>query len=268
VRVGIILAVLLCLWGTAAVPVLAQGTPLIVEPNQPYRQELRLEPGHSYRIALNLRSSVPNAIVYLTVELFASSGEQIGLSQVQRGLGDPNRWYNIGIEFTAPEQIAAAELSISVDSTGDYWWDSLRITQLDTSLEGIRQYWEQRIAAYGQIYTGLVIDGRGLNLGRGMSPSIWSESGQLIYGGISASYDFLQQTGIVSYGSELTPELLQRIVVDPDYPLAVPLVIKASAVIEPARTSVVISDEAAEQVLRALAAYDFLARFAVIFLID
>ena len=122
-RVGIILAVLLCLWGTAAVPVLAQGTPLIVEPNQPYRQELRLEPGHSYRIALNLRSSVPNAIVYLTVELFASSGEQIGLSQVQRGLGDPNRWYNIGIEFTAPEQIAAAELSISVDSTGDYWWD-------------------------------------------------------------------------------------------------------------------------------------------------
>jgi hypothetical protein len=38
--------------------------------------------------------------------------------------------------------------------------------------------------------------------------------------------------------------------------------------VEPARTSVVISNEAAEQILKALAAYDFLARFAVIFLID
>lgn len=30
----------------------------------------------------------------------------------------------------------------------------------------------------------------------------------------------------------------------------------------------IISDEAADQILQALAAYDFLARFAVIFLID
>lgn len=260
--------VILSLIGIRALPAAAQGTALTVSPEQPYYQELRLEPGSSYRVGLNLRSSVPNAIVYLTVELFDGRGEKLGLSQVQRGLGDPDRWYNIGIEVTVPENYKAARLSISVDQQGEYWWDALRITQLETSVSAIRKFWEERIQTYGTIYTGLVIDTRGLNVGRGMSPSVWSESGQLIYGGIAASYDFLQQTGIVSYGSELTPELYGRIAVDPDYPLAVPLIVKAVQVIEPTRTSVVISDEDAERVLKALAAYDFLARFAVVFLID
>lgn len=268
VRIGVVTLTLLCLIGIVTQTAAAQGALLPVAPDHPYQQSLRLDPNTSYRIAVDFKTSEPNAIISLTIELYDSDGEQIGQSQVQRGLGVPNRWYNVGIEFFVPENVAAANLNVSVDQEASYWWDTLRITKLETSLTAIREFWEDRIATYGQVYTGLVVDTRGLNVGRGMSPRIWSESGQLIYGGISATYDFLQHVGLVSYGNELTPELLKQIAVDPDYPLAVPLVVKAVRVVEPARTSVVISNETAEQILRALAAYDFLARFAVIFLID
>ena len=43
---------------------------------------------------------------------------------------------------------------------------------------------------------------------------------------------------------------------------------KAIGTIEPARTAVYISDADAERILQALSQYDFLARYAVIFLID
>ncbi|HOB09402.1 MAG: hypothetical protein WAP20_07665 [Limnochordia bacterium] len=267
-RIGVAALALFILIGITAQTGSAQGALLPVNPEQPYRQGLRLDPNTSYRMALDLKASEANAIIALTVELYDRGGEQIGKSQVQRGLGVPNHWYSLGIEFYVPENAAEAFLILSVDREAVYWWDALRLTKIDTSLSAIRQFWEERINTYGQVYTGLVVDARGLGLGRGMSPRIWSESGQLIYGGISATYDFLQHVGLASYGSELTPELLQRISVDPEFPLAVPLVVKAVRVVEPARTSVVISNEAAEQILKALAAYDFLARFAVIFLID
>jgi len=268
VRIGVAALILLCVIGILTQAAAAQGALLPVTPDQPYRQSLRLDSNSSYRVAFDVKTSQANAIVSLTVELYDRCGEQIGKAQVQRGLGVPNRWYNVGIEFFVPENTAEACLVIGTDLEASYWWDALKITKLEAGLTAVRQFWEEKIAMYGHVYTGLVVDARGLGLGRGMSPRIWSESGQLIYGGMSATYDFLQNVGLVSYGSELTPELLQRIAVDPEYPLAVPLVVKAVRVVEPARTSVVISDEAAEQVLRALAAYDFLARFAVIFLID
>ncbi len=261
----LILLCLICMFSSQAV---AQGTLLPVQPGSSYEQILRLDPGSSYRVSLNLRANNANAIIYLTVEFLDKAGSQIGLAQVQRGLGESDRWYNIGIEINTPDDFSTAKLLISVDEDGQYWWDTLRISKVDTSVSGIRTLWEEKLATYGQVYTGLVIDARGLNLGRGMSPRIWSESGQLIYGGMSASYDYLQHVGLVSYGNELTNDLMQRIVVDPSYPLAVPLTIKALDIIEPARTSVVISDEGAEQIFNALEAYDFLARFSVIFLVD
>lgn len=248
--------------------VFAQGTSLPLTPNHPYEQTVQLAPASRYRIGMNVRSNVANAIISISIKMYDAGGEQIAISQVQRGLGDPGRWYTIGIEFDTPTNISTAKLHITTGDAGEYWWDALEITQLDLSQSAIRKFWEDKLAVYGQVFTGLVVDARGLNVGRGMNPRVWSESGQLIYGGINASYDYLQQVGLVSYGHELTPELLQRIAVDPAYPLAVPLVVKAVGVVEPTRTSVIISDEAAEQILKALAAYDFLARFAVIFLID
>ena len=108
------------------------------------------------------------------------------------------------------------------------------------------------------------MDARGLGVRRGISPRVYSESGQLIYGGVLASSEFVQDVGVVAYGTELDSELIKRIQVDPEYGYALPLTVKAVGTIEPARTAAVIS-RADRAHLQALSQYDFLARYAVIF---
>lgn len=245
----------------------AQGSPLQATIDQSYTQQLNLEPNSKYRIAFNVRSQAINPIIGFVVELYDINDQRIGLTEVQRGL-DGDEWHTITLELDTPSTLISATMEIKVDQDSEFWWDSLRITQMDQSEGGIRDFWEDKFKTYDQVYTGLVIDARGLGLSRGMSPRIWSESGQLIYGGMNVAQDYLQTIGLVSYGNELSPDLLIQIQADSSYPLAVPLVIKAMNVLEPARTNVVVSEEAAVEILQALAAYDFLARFSVIFLHD
>ena len=114
----------------------------------------------------------------------------------------------------------------------------------------------------------MIVDARGLGLQRGMSPKIYSESGQLIYAGVTAPQAFIQEAGIASYGQELTPELLRRIQPGKDPVKVSPLVVKALEVTDTTETSVIISDADAESILDALNTYDFLAQYSVIFLID
>lgn len=267
VRISGILIILVCMCSVSLI-VSAQGALLSISVDSPYKQAISLEPGSRYAISFNMYSDQDNTIVNLMIELYDQSGNQVGITQVQRGLGERDRWYLVGIEFDTPNDFSKAILNIDIDKEGLYWWDSMRITKLHISEAGLSEYWEEKFNTYEKVYTGLVIDARGLNVERGMSPSIWSESGQLIYRGMTVSYDFLQDVGLVSYGHELTPELLTRIEIDSRYPIAIPLIINAISAIEPTCTSVIISDESAEQIIQALAAYDFLARFAVIFLID
>src|SRR5690606_29356426 len=119
----------------------------------------------------------------------------------------------------------------------------------------------------GLVYTGLIVDARGLGLQRGMSPRVYSQSGQLVYAGVAASFEFLQEAGIVSYGQELSPELLKRI--QPKNTIKIsPLVVRALEVTGSPETGVVISDDDAQAILDALDVYDFLAEYAVVFLID
>jgi len=140
-------------------------------------------------------------------------------------------------------------------------WDEFNIRRVELDLA------DEELIRQGLVYTGLIVDGRGLPLQRGMSPKIYSQSGHLIYAGVAVGYEFLQQAGIAAYGQELSPELLRRI--QPDEKVTVsPLVVRALEVTGTAETSVVISDEDAEAILDALNVYDFLAEYAVVFLVD
>ena len=126
---------------------------------------------------------------------------------------------------------------------------------------------DEELIRQGLIYTGLIVDARGLNLQRGMSPKIFSESGQLIYAGVAVAYGFLQEAGIASYGQELNPDLLRRI--QPNGTIKVsPLVVNALEVRGTTESSVTISDADAQAILEALDTYDFLAHYSVVFLID
>lgn len=233
-------------------------------------QPLKLQPDTTYEISLKMRGNEPNAVVTLSIEFYGRTGERLGYWRTYRGLGENNRWQTLGLEVETPkDDNFTAQLVISASQSGQYFWEDLEIVRLDKSFEGVRTFWETKFATYGAVHTGLVVDARGMNVERGMSPRIYSESGQLIYAGDTASMDFIQRRGIVSYGSELDANLYTRIQADPSYPYALPLTVHIVDVAEgPLRTSVIISDQDAEAILDAIEAYDFLARFAVVFLID
>ncbi len=245
-----------------------EGSPLLIGPGVSHQQMIPIDQESTYAFTLWVQGSLVNAVVSLSVQLLDANGSQVGVAKVYRGIGDPAQWYPLGVEITSPKSVITARITLTADRKGDYRWNALSVVKLDTSVDGIREFWEEKFELYGQVYTGLVIDGRGQGLLRGMSPRVVSESGQLIYGGISATYEYVQNIGLVAYGPELSNALFSRIQVDESYPLAVPLVLEAIAVEGMSRTNAVISDQAAEEILTALAAYDFLARFAVIFLVD
>ncbi len=264
----IVLAFLLTANTNPIVEASTQGSPLLISPQDTYQQSITVEREADYAIHFWVQGDEPNAVLSLTVRLVNSRGSQVGLTQVYRGIGSVEDWYPLGVEFATPKDVKEAQFIIGTDRVGAYRWDGLTVVKLDKSPDGVREFWERKFEQYGQVYTGLVVDARGLGLKRGMSPRILSETGQLIYGGVTASLDYVQNVGLVGYGRELTPQLLTRIQVDESYPLAIPLIIEGVEVRDPAQTNVAISSESAQRVLAALAAYDFLARFAVIILVD
>ncbi len=70
----------------------------------------------------------------------------------------------------------------------------------------------------------------------------------------------------MAYGSELTPELLDRLEVDADYSYtAPPLIVQATGVAGPTKTGVYVSDEDAERILTAMVQYDFFLPVMLLF---
>jgi hypothetical protein len=152
------------------------------------------------------------------------------------------------VVFTAPEGV-------------EMEWDEFNIRRIQLDLA------DEILIEQGLVYTGLIVDARGLGLQRGMSPKIYSQSGQLVYAGVAVAYEFLQEAGIASYGQELSPELLRRI--QPKGTIKVsPLVVTALDVVGSTESSVIISDDDAQAILDALDTYDFLAEYSVVFLVD
>lgn len=267
-RIALVCVLLICsAWPTPAVAAYL-GEEVELGNGKEFRYALELEPSERYHVGIAVQSVEANTQVNLSVQFIGADGQVKEFVSTERGLGAAERWTLLGLEFKAPEEPLRADLVLTADTPGIYRWDSLTVQRIRSTSFEAQQYWEERFAKYGPIYTGLVVDARGLGLRRGISPRVYSESGQLIYGGVLASSEFVQGVGVVAYGTELDPELIKRIQVDPEYGYALPLTVKALATLEPARTAVVISDEDAARILDALSTYDFLARYAVIFLID
>ncbi|NLM40655.1 MAG: hypothetical protein GX205_11450 [Firmicutes bacterium] len=261
---AILLAVFMAISANAAIV----GEEIELGNGKQFRQPLVLEPGQKYSVSISVQSAQPNAQVTLTVEFADDGGTVKEYISTQRGLGGEGRWTVVGLEFTTPDSPRQAQLVLTADQPGTYRWDSLAVQKLHETVNEVQQYWEERFAKHGAVYTGLVVDARHLDVRRGISPRVYSESGQLLYGGVLASAEFVQDVGVVAYGRELDPDLIKRIQVDPEYAYARPLIVEAVGVVDPARTGVYVSEADAERILQALSQYDFFARYAVIFLIN
>lgn len=112
------------------------------------------------------------------------------------------------------------------------------------------------------LYTGLVIDARGLGLRPAIAPRIYDESGNEIYGSRYVSRDWAIQYGMAGYAKTLD-EAKQNDRVGQN-----PMVIKAEKATGQNRTDVVISDRDA-RVLHAVSSnFSFLQQCRVVILVD
>jgi hypothetical protein len=111
-------------------------------------------------------------------------------------------------------------------------------------------------------YTGLIIDARGLDLNRSMSPAIRRRDGTVVWNGGEASPDYVISEGIVTYAATMQQAL------DQQRAGARPLVVKAVARHEtPFPSDPYIDDADAESLLKAAQRDTFLKKYRVIFVI-
>jgi len=220
-----------------------------------------LEAGDRYEVSVRVTTALQDAPTLAAVYIQNEHGQYLRSTQLSRSLAGPNEWQHISTIVTAPPGATHATVVFSAPEGVEMEWDEFNIRRVQLDLA------DEVLIEQGLVYTGLIVDARGLGLQRGMSPRIYSESGQLVYAGVAVAYEFLQEAGIASYGQDLTPELLKRI--QPKGTVKVsPLVVRALEVTGSPETNVVISDDDAQAILDALDVYDFLAQYSVVFLVD
>ena len=226
-----------------------------------FRRTFLLEAGARYEVSVRIRTDLQDAPTLASVYIHNEHGQYLRSTQLSRSLAGPSQWQHVSTIVTAPQGALQATVVFTASEGVEMEWDEFNIRRVELDLA------DEELIRQGLVYTGLIVDARGLNLQRGMSPKIYSESGQLIYAGVAVSYGFLQEAGIASYGQELNPDLLRRI--QPDDTVKVsPLVVHALNVEGTTESSVTISDVDAQAILDALNTYDFLAHYSVVFLID
>ncbi len=264
------MAVLICLLFAAVAngETMEGGTSLLLGAGQELRMDVPLEAGKAYTIKLEFGTYLQDAELIVILAAVGPGGQAAEYQSVRFTAAESGSWQQIVLETgeIAPGPLRW-ELVLQAEPEGRYFWRNLSVARVSQAQAAGRQKWSEKIAREGTFYTGLVVDARHLDVQRGISPRIYSESGLLLYGGVLASQDLVQERGIVAYGSELTPELLDRLEVDADYSYTAPLIVQATGVAGPTKTGVYVSDEDAERILTAMVQYDFFARYAVVFLV-
>ncbi len=114
----------------------------------------------------------------------------------------------------------------------------------------------------GGMYTGLVVDARGLGVQPAMAPKILTPDGIEVYGTGYVSREYAVDMGIVGYARSIEQARRDERV-GPN-----PLVVKAIKVEGPNKTDVVISHEDAMKIHRYSEHLSFLEKCRVIFVID
>ncbi len=117
-------------------------------------------------------------------------------------------------------------------------------------------------AAPGQLYTGLIIDARGLGVRPAMAPKILSEDGKEVYGSAWINRDYAVREGMVGYLKDPAAAQANPRVTDK------PMMVKAIRVSGDARVDTVISNADAAALQSASQNLSMLEKCRVIILVD
>jgi len=113
-----------------------------------------------------------------------------------------------------------------------------------------------------EVYTGLVIDARGLNARPAMAPKIMDESGQEVYGSAYVSREFAVQQGMSGYAKEIDAARQNPRVT------ANPLMVKGLKTDGPGGADVIISNADAAKLRSASENLSFLKKCRVMIVVD
>lgn len=229
------------------------------------QRDVPLLAGARYVISGRIRSDAP-AVAVIGVD-WTSQGGNEG-QRLHRGIGADGGWHRIELEFVATDTGPATVVFGGVVH-GSVWWDDVSLRRVDDRPQQLAAQWERLVEEHGEVYTGLIVDARGLGLRRGMSPKIVDERGRVVYAGMEADRSVVIGRGLVSYLFEPNDALKHsRLAVNEQFPHTAPLIVSATALADdPIRASVVISVADAERIQRELEKYDFLGRYAVVFIL-
>lgn len=220
-----------------------------------------LEPGVRYTVTAWVKALSPGSVAVVGVRW------EGGHPRVFRGVEPEDGWVKIEFRFDAPSRPGWRQVVLS--GSGALVWDDVGLYEADTLEERLAREWEERLSSGRPIYTGLVINAKGTDLERGMSPRIWDENGQLIFAGIGAGESQLYSQGIVAYSTDLREATSHpRLKVSDVYPFRLPLIIDAQGTRGLPRTDVIIGAADAQRIREAVEEYDFLGRFAVVFVLE
>ncbi|MBN2029377.1 LPP20 family lipoprotein [bacterium] len=114
----------------------------------------------------------------------------------------------------------------------------------------------------GGLYTGLIIDGRGLGVRPAMAPKVLENNGEEIYGSKFVSREYAVDIGMVGYEKDINRARLNERVADN------PLVVKGMEATGANMTDIIISNADAMQIHNAAANMNFLQHCKVMFILD
>ncbi len=112
------------------------------------------------------------------------------------------------------------------------------------------------------VYTGMVVDARGIQARPAMSPRIFDEDGKEIYGSANVDREFAVQQGMSGYARDLTAaQSNQRVTANP-------VTVKALKTTGPGKSDVVISNADAQQVRASAENAAFMKQCRVMIVLD
>jgi hypothetical protein len=114
----------------------------------------------------------------------------------------------------------------------------------------------------GQLYTGLIVDARGLGVKPAMAPKVLNEDGKEVYGSAWINRDYAVREGMVGYLKDPAAAQANPRVTDK------PLTVKAQKVSGDARVNLVISNADAATLQSASQNLSMLEKCRVIILVD
>jgi len=117
-------------------------------------------------------------------------------------------------------------------------------------------------APAGDVYTGMVVDARGLQARPAMAPKILDENGKEVYGSMSVDKDFAVQQGMSGYARDLTAAQSNPRVTNN------PISVKGIKTDGPGRADIVISNADADKIRGAADNMTFLKKCRVMIVLD